>query len=367
MAAPARSGSSRLSATAPPAPSGPDLRAAFVEQFSSAAATVGVVERDHVVAGRVVRLRFAGDALVSAMGRALAHLAVPPGSSGEPDLTVAIWDSTSTGVDPPSLLPTDPSAAEGAWYFLHDEPLLAAYRPLTGVYSALDIDAGLGWHWLVDADAVHYWDSTTPLRAMFHWWGEAHGLQLVHSGAVGTREGGVLIAGKSGSGKSTTTLACVEGGLGMASDDTVLVDAVRQPEPWVHSLYGSAKLEVDHVRRFPALMAAIANTEKLDDEEAVTFVHERHPDRALPGFPLRALVLPKVVGGRGARLVPTSGRAGLAALAPSTILPLPGAGANAFHQMARLVARLPTYMLEVGPDVDAIVDAVRGLLAEDRR
>src|SRR5436189_5670577 len=117
--------------------------------------------------------------------------------------------------------------------------------------AAFDRSTRQAWYWLVDSDAVHYWDRSTPLRQLIHWWAETKGLQVVHAGAVGASDGGVLVTGPGGSGKSTTTLACIEDGLAFAGDDTVLV---ADDPPWVHSLYGSGKLEVDHVGRFPGLM-----------------------------------------------------------------------------------------------------------------
>src|SRR4051794_35230087 len=128
-----------------------DVRAdpTFAERFDAASATRGSVERWYRIAGRGVRLRFAGAALVGDMTRALAHLAVDP--MGDADLTVSVWDSDSTDVPPPPLPATDPTAPEGAWYFEDRPPRRTAYRPNVGVCAAFDADARTGWYWLADA------------------------------------------------------------------------------------------------------------------------------------------------------------------------------------------------------------------------
>ena len=61
------------------------------------------------------------------------------------------------------------------------------------------------------------------------------GRHLLHAGAVGSPDAGVLVGGVSGSGKSTLTLACVEDGLGYGGDDYVVV--TLDPEPTAHTLY----------------------------------------------------------------------------------------------------------------------------------
>src|SRR5207253_276636 len=54
------------------------------------------------IAGQVLRLNLAGDALRSHVTRAIAHLAASPGSGA--DISVYLWDASSTGV----LLPPPP-------------------------------------------------------------------------------------------------------------------------------------------------------------------------------------------------------------------------------------------------------------------
>jgi hypothetical protein len=52
----------------------------------------------------------------------------------------------------------------------------------------------------------------------------------------------------------------------------------------------------------------------------------------------------------------------LAALAPSTLLGLPGSDGSAFPVMADLVRRVPCFQLELGSDLPGIAPAVRRAL-----
>ena len=179
---------------------------------------------------------------------------------------------------------------------------------------------------------------------------------------MGTPEGGVLLVGKSGSGKSTSTLSTLQSDvLGYAGDDYVGVSVA--PSPWVHSLYSSGKLMPNHVERLPFLLSALANTDQLDVEKAVVYVDEEWPRHIMAGFPLRAILVPRVVPGLvEAHIYAASAVAGLAALAPSTVFQMHTQRQDSLARMRRLVQSVPCFVLELGSDMASIPDAISGLL-----
>jgi hypothetical protein len=185
----------------------------------------------------------------------------------------------------------------------------------------------------------------------------------VHAAAVGTPNGGVLLAGKGGSGKSTTALNCINSELGYASDDYCLVAV--DPQPYVYSLYNSAKVNADNTHRIPHLISAISNANRLDREKALLFLNEHYPDKIVTGFPLRAILLPRITGRSQTTLTPVSSIGGLRALAPSTIFQLSGAGGRAFQIMSRLVKQVPCYNLELGTDIAMIPGVIFDFLSKE--
>jgi hypothetical protein len=173
----------------------------------------------------------------------------------------------------------------------------------------------------------------------------------------------VLLVGKSGSGKSTSTLATLRSSLLYAGDDFVAVSL--DPEPWVHSLYSSGKLMADHIERLPFLARALSNAERLEEEKAVAFIHERFPHKATAGFPLKAILAPRVVSGLvESRVLETSPAAGLAALAPSTVFQMHTRGKDSLARMRRLAERVPSFVLELGSDMESIPHAISELLTD---
>ena len=83
------------------------------------------------------------------------------------------------------------------------------------------------------------------------------------------QHGGVLLAGKGGSGKSTTALTCLNSELQYVSDDYCVV--VAQPSPFAYNLYCTAKVRADNTHRVPHLMPTVSNGNRLGDEKALFF------------------------------------------------------------------------------------------------
>jgi hypothetical protein len=198
------------------------------------------------------------------------------------------------------------------------------------------------------------------LRTAFHWWFEDLPLQPVHAAAVGFAEGGVLIAGPGGCGKSTTALACLDSELLYAGDDYVLVQ--HAPSPHVYCLYGTAKLEPDNLARFPGVRAYLDNADRLDREKALVYFRSWRPGKLSAGFPIRALVTPRVTGRRDTLLIRTGAVEAVKALAPTTLYHLLGGERKAFAKIAALVRQLPCYVLEVGTDLSQIPVRIAELL-----
>jgi len=323
------------------------------------------VTRAFRIAGHAVRLHFADDVIARRLTRAFAHL---EGDTQEPELTVNAWQSTGIAAPPLPAIHSD-AATRGAVAHFDDGRARALYQPAIRILNVLDVPQDVGWFWTEDAAGIPEWECATPIRHILHWWLAERGAQQVHAAAVGNKSGGVLVVGKGGSGKSTVSLACATAGMAYAGDDYVA--ATVTPEPYVHSLYSSAKVEPHHLLRFPALSEGpgVVRPERsevapFDTEKTVLYLHELRPDVPVSGFPLRAIVLPKITESGTSGLAPISAPRALAALAPSTIVQLHTAGQDALEAMKRLVAEVPSFELELGGEIDAIAPLVSQLLTD---
>jgi hypothetical protein len=333
--------------------------------FDKAAQAAGLIEQFYDVGGYSLRLCFAGPALIPSLTPALAHQKTC--HSETPDLTVCLWDTASTGIAmPPPAWGGDAYGARGEIIGFNDDRNLTNFHlgPTLRVTAANLMDHLLdtGIYWIPDANEFPYHELSSPLRPILNWWMSRRGRQLVHAGAVGTADGGVLLAGKGGSGKSTAALASLQSELLYASDDYLLIN--NDPFPFAHSLYSSAKLNGNHLHQLPHLLECVSNKERRAEEKAILFLNDYYPEKLTSGFPLRAILLPRVTDMTRTGIRKASGAAALSALAPSTIFQLPGAGEPALQRLARLVRQLPSYVLELGADIERIPVVISKLLSE---
>jgi hypothetical protein len=325
----------------------------------AAQASVEVAERSIRIGDAHVRLRFAGLALAGELGRAFDHLAHE--GEGEPELTIHVWDAVDSGTPPPPLPSLAPGSPRGTTVYTADDGRHFASRPALGQLSAYERATRKAWFWCSNAHELPFWEPAAPFRQILHWWLPDRGALLLHGAAVGQAAGGVLLVGAGGSGKSTCALSCLTSELLYAGDDYVGVQL--EPEPRVLSLFCSGKLEPDHAELLPHLPAPSFAGDGALEEKSVFYVAEHFPERMSRGFPLRAIVAPRVQGTepqvtqRGPAQV-------LAALAPSTLLQLVPARQEALSAMAGLLGDIPAFGLDVGGPTDLIPPTIERLLDE---
>lgn len=340
------------------------LRAAF----DTAADRAGGVRAHELGIGPWgVRVLFAGAELEPLMRPPLEHLraAAPPG----PDATICVWDSASTGVRVPSFNWSPRHVRQrGVVEGFNDERFRTMYHgdlmADDGGFQALsmyDSETRTSVFWVASRHHVHFWERAEPLRPSLNWILDHQTRYFAHAACVGNRDGAVLLAGKGGSGKTTTTMAGVEAGMSFLADNYVLI-SLEDGGPVAYSLYSNAKLLPATVGLVPSLAGVVDVREVAADEKLTVDIREHRPDQ-LPGrLPVRALVVPHVVGRGETRLVEITPVQALIALAPTTVLQLQNSAVVA--RMADLTRTVPCYRLELGGDVQDGPRTLRRLLEE---
>ncbi len=320
---------------------------------------------------KVLCLRFAGTALRPALTRALAHLRTQ--RPDKPDVTLFVWDSASTGRPLPMLAASLMRLLRITWLedrgvrgeildYSSDRCRAALEGYDTDILSLLDLEQGQGIFWTPDWRTLPWYEAGAPLRTLLSWWFEHCGFHMLHGGAVGLVEGGLLLAGRGGSGKSTAALASLASELCYAGDDYCLVAVQQARPPQVYSLYNTAKVKgtADFVR-FPWMSGRISNPDRVAEgeeaaaEKPMMFVHEHLPARLIREFPLKAVVLPRYIAELDEpRVIPVAPSSALKALAETTITQLTGSGSAALQAMSLLTRQVPCYLLGMTSDLDRI-------------
>jgi hypothetical protein len=228
-----------------------------------------------------------------------------------------------------------------------------------GLLTLVDQTRRLAIVWTQDLRTLHPYDISAPLATLIDQWFAPTPFMRIHSGAVGLNGTGILLTGKSGSGKSTATLASLRYGLDYVGDDYVLVDTETAV---VYSLYSSAKIALENVRRFPELGAFIREDTRVPDEKAILFVEPMMPGQTAASLQLSAMVVPRVTGQTSSFISEMTSMNALLALAPSTLFQSGNFTQADFLKLSRLVRKLPAFQLHAGTDLAALVECLRQFL-----
>jgi hypothetical protein len=330
----------------------------FAEAFQLASCRAGLAPLHVLLADVRVDVEFAGEGLRARMGAPFRHLVC---AGGEPGIVIRAWDSESSGVELPKELPSPGSVyAKSLPAFGADEDIRwTFFRPDPGL-TAYDSSASRAVYWVPAASALTYGDIAGGFRAIITWALASRGIRFLHSAAIGWRGRGALVVGQSGSGKSSTALACLAAGLDYLGDDHCLLDLRDRPQ--VHSVYAAAKLHDAQLARFPEFDQYVVNRDRVAPDKAVAILSPAF-DSLLPrSRPLAAVLVPNITGGGRSRIEPLSRGAALAALAPSTLLQMAAADREGMAAMGQLVRRVPCFRLDLGTDRAEIAERLREFL-----
>ena len=166
-------------------------------------------------------------------------------------------------------------------------------------------------------------------------------VDFVHAGLVAHAGTGVLVAGRSGSGKSTVAFSSLLEGLDFLGDDCV---AVHQAAGRIdgYRVFADGCLEQSHLGRLPALRARGSR----GDGKAV--IEAAAPAAVGSTARIRAVMVPRITGAAGVSVAPIRSAEALMALAPSSIVKRAVPAGVVLSRLSRLVQSVPCYRLDMG-------------------
>ena len=214
----------------------------------------------------------------------------------------------------------------------------------------------IGIYWTRDLRSLPSYEWAAPRRTQLHWRGTSNGLQLTHAGVVGLNGMGLLLAGKGGSGKSTTSLACWNAGWQFVSDDYCWIG--HEPTTRAYTVYKTAKLLPDVTPDLPTWN----RVEHLSDEKYVYQLDQLGCRNLASELELSALLLPRPTDVKSPALRPATLRDAQATLSLSTMAQLAGAGAENMAHLRETSSRLDKYHLDLCFPTSSVPPLLKRLL-----
>lgn len=209
------------------------------------------------------------------------------------------------------------------------------------------------------------WESGSPFRLFLHWAYAAASMRLTHAATLGLGGYGALIAGASGSGKSSTALAGLLNGLDSVGDDYVLVE--QGARVVAHSVFTVFKQDREGLRR-AGFARSDVDAAELNWHGKVEFDAARLSPKGLADrMEIGALLIPEIARLRCTEIERDTVRRAALSLAPSGVFQLPGDTSEGFRFLTGLVRRLPAFRVRLSEDPAEIADAIGSFLAREQR
>jgi len=281
---------------------------------------------------------------------ALEHALV--GAPRAQHIKVAMVDTSAIGAPPPPVLAgTEAMLAPDDEVNLRDgSRILAIHQAQSRTWETFDIVRGLGLILTADASRIAPWEWAAPFKRMIAWAsaGRPHG--LLH-GAVLARAGqGVMLAGGSGVGKSTTTAAAILRGLQTAGDDVALIEWREPGIVLAHAAYDSLKVGEGSLALLGGRIAAYGKAVGPGIAKHLLRISDVAPGALTATVRLRAVLLPRLARAKRSSLGPAAPGAMLRALGPHSSYVMRVTPESSFVLAARLAREAPCLALDLSSD-----------------
>ena len=197
-------------------------------------------ESHYIFSGHNVRIRIIGRQLAQHILQPFSHLRTDTPGRNAAQLTIDLWDENITDICCYSGLRPGDSRWKEVTSISSDGRFVGQVLPYT--LTCLDrhtqhIIGSIAW-----SEQIFIYERAKPLSRLLLEWYNDRQIQVIHASLVSKNGQGILFAGKSGSGKSTFSLACLCAGFQYLGEDFIGLQRVEDGPFVGHSLYNSVWL-----------------------------------------------------------------------------------------------------------------------------
>lgn len=311
------------------------------------------------IADNSINIKTAGDSLQSFVCRAVMHL--PQISAHENGLEILVWDQLESGIhlpEPPNELFVHPNGKKYSQNTFGNYAII--YYENSTIFHLYDLVANRAVVCLKNRHKLPNYFLAAPFFEIIKLWSKKVGLHILHAGCIANSKHAIIIVGKGGMGKSTTSIQSLIGGLNYLSDDYILVKL--GDNPMAYSLFCSGKLHTNHLENFPTVSKIAFNKNKEIYDKPLMFLNEVYQKQIITNSPVKAIVAPQLNDCEESYFESLSSFETLMALAPSTILQLRLGTSDDLKIMADFTKSTACYKLCLGTNLNGITPVVSKLL-----
>lgn len=302
---------------------------------------------------RIIRLVSDNATVAQKFARAFLHLEVKVEKT--PDLTITIWE-----IGAAEKLPSIDWKNAAKDLISNNDYYYHASQD-AGVVSILSFQKNSAHFVMRDVDILPWWLFASPFQPIMHAWSTQYAFVLTHTAAISDDHSAILLCGKGGSGKSTTTLACLRNGFDYLGEDYTVL-SIDNEKPIAHSIYQSAKLELNTRKMFPNYESYVENKHVADNEKALLYYQDIFPHQIKIQMPVKAILSLKVGFDESPVLREISNEISIKNLMLSTVQQLNYRASHALCWLKKIVAMSASYELILGRNIEKNIAVINELL-----
>lgn len=337
-----------------------------IELASEAWSQFGGTERYYHIGPVSLCVRHIGDTLINTITPAIRHAMVNRLNTIH-GIVYTLDASALKLQKPPETWPFATDTYEGHQRIHWDQESGLALNSdeSRGIWQLFNLKTGQGLYWVTNEQTLPSWELGSPLRIFLHWLAMRHGYQLIHAAGLEWNGCGVLLTGRGGSGKSTTTAAAVNAGWRTIGDDFVLL--TDDSRPTACCIYDTIKLTRQSLNRISVMAGKVVNIPVSADDKARVHIADNYKYQLVNEIPVNMLFVLQITNTMQTSIMPVSKAAMMNALAPTTMFMLKMGMKESFTRMSTLVNRIPCYVIKMGSNPQEVIDKLALFLEKPGR
>jgi hypothetical protein len=311
--------------------------------------------------GHAVRMRIVGDRLAERLALPFIHLRSQESDPSHARLTIDLWDQLETGIAANIDVAPDPLDLSSVFSTSEDERFVTSVlqHSITSLDRRKEQIVGVA----LDADRLSLYECGRPLHVPLSLWYNDRDVPLVHAALVSYNGDGILLVGPSGAGKTTSSLSCMTAGFRYLAEDLAGLEILGDGAPWGHSVYGSALVDEETLRRLPTLREHAIAGRYSHEEKQLVLISQVNPAELMSNTRIRVVALVRLAEENRTRVRPaTKGESLLAMVRSALQRGVLSPGRRGFELLGCLSEDVPSFWLEVGPDLKDVPRFLRALL-----
>ena len=333
--------------------------------FSLASTNLGgTFSFDFKLANKKIIISSAGERLLRLTTQALAHLEAEKIELIEKPFVIYTWDEKEANIplpEHPWITPED--IVEDSFVQFHLENYFVSQFDNQTILFLYNFKENVAFCIIKDANNLNNSFLSSPFFKLIALWASKQSLNILHAGCVSVNNKGVLIVGRSGKGKSSTSVQCAIDGLDYLSDDYILIDDTGE-KTIAYSIFNSGKLKLNHIERFNKIQSSISIGNLDQNNKPLLFLSTIFKEQIKRSTEIKAIIVPNITSSVSANYYRISSLEALKALAPSTLVQLRINGLNELKSLADLTRKFPNFCLELGSDFEDISFKVKKIIEE---